>query len=434
MVSGNPPRHSKPIEPVTIDLEAEQTAHAENPEEMTERNHGNPGSSSADEVEMPLETEKEPLETETKPLDPENEAASEEKAEPAAGTASYEPAQEPPRATGEAPATHGQQQGATSGLIAAGIVGGLISLICVGAIQYAGLLPGSRAQKDNSGDIAALSAEIDGLKQTVANLAAAPQQTATPAAPDTALEARVAALEAAANSGSSGASASGADNATTQKIADLSAEVDQLKASLDQATQNQASARADLGKRLDDAEKKLNNPSQETAVARAIAAAALKAAIDRGGPFQPELDTYANVSPDDPAVTDLRAFAQTGIPSRADLIRQVSGVATVMVNATEQNDPNQSWSDRLMSGAKSLVQVRPVGNVQGDSVEAIAARFEDKVKNGDLPGAVTEWSSLPDAAKSASAAFKQSVEARIRVEDLVSNALSRAIADTGIQG
>ena len=62
MVSGNPPNHSKPNdEPITIDLEAEETAQAAASEEMTERNHSEPGSSSADEVEMPLETEKEPL-------------------------------------------------------------------------------------------------------------------------------------------------------------------------------------------------------------------------------------------------------------------------------------------------------------------------------------------------------------------------------------
>ncbi|MGY5809739.1 mitofilin family membrane protein [Rhizobium sp. LEGMi198b] len=422
MVSGNPPNHSKPNdEPITIDLEAEETARTAVSEEMTERNHSDPGSSSANEVEIPPEMEKEPVAEEAD--EPVAEPAAED---PKAATAG-EP--EPPRSDAEQPSAPQRQQGATSGLIAAGIVGGLISLICVGAIQYAGLLPGGRPAKDHSADIAALTDEIDGLKQTVSNLAANPAATS-----DTTLAARVAALETtAANntaaSGSSGTSSGDAD----QKIAALSAEVDQLKASLAQATQSQASSDADVSKRLDDAEKKLNAPSQESAVARAIAAAALKAAIDRGGPFQPELDTYANVAPDDPAVADLKAFAQTGIPSRADLIRRVSDVATAIVSSTQQDDPNQSWSDRLLSSAKSLVQVRPVGNVTGDSVEAITARFEDKVKNGDLPGAITEWNSLPDAAKSASAAFKQSLEARIRVEDLVSDALSKAIADTGKQ-
>jgi hypothetical protein len=53
--------------------------------------------------------------------------------------------------------------------------------------------------------------------------------------------------------------------------------------------------------------------------------------------------------------------------------------------------------------------------------------LEDKVKNGDLPGAATEWNTLPSDAKQASAAFKQSLEARIRVEELVGSALSKAV-------
>lgn len=420
MVSRKTPNHSKPNdEPITIELKAEEAAQAAAAEDLSERNPSEPGSSSADEVEMPLETEKETLRDETdEPAAETSEQKLKEELDKQAEPRSYHP---------EQPAAPQRREGATSGLIAAGIVGGLISLVCVGAIQYAGLLPGGRAAKDTSGDIAALSAEIDGLKQTVAKLAAAPA-----AAPDATLAARVAALETAGNAAGGGASATGNGDAD-QKIAALSAEVTQLKASLDQAAQNQASADANVSKRLEDAEKKLSNPSQENAVARAIAAAALKAAIDRGGPFQPELDTFANVAADDPAVAALQAFAQTGIPSRADLIRQVSAVTTAIVASTEQDDPNQSWSDRLLTGAKSLVQVRPVGNVAGDSVDAIAARFEDKVKNGDLPGAVTEWNSLPDAAKSASAAFKQSLEARIHVEDLVSDALSKAIANTGKQ-
>ncbi len=419
MVPGKPPNHSKPKnEPVTIDLEAEKTAQDAAPEELTERGHVEPGSSSANEVEMPLEAEKEPLREKEReymsgPLPEEPKAAEEEKPEPAPSHF------EQPR-----------REGATSGLIAAGIVGGLIALVCAGAIQYAGLLPGRGAAKDNAADISALNAEIDGLKQSIANLAAAPAPVAKP---DGALAARVAALETSAANGASGGSTGGSSAGADQKIASLTAEVGQLKADLGKATQSQATSEAEVSKRLDDAEKKLSGPSQESAVARAIAAAALKAAIDRGGPFRPELETFANVAPDDPAVADLKSFAQTGVPSRADLIRQVTDVATAIVATTQNNDPNQSWTDRLMSGAKSLVQVRPVGNVPGDGVDAIAARFEDKVKNGDLPGAVNEWNSLPETAKSASAAFKQSLEARIRVEDLVSDALSKAIANTGKQ-
>ncbi|KAA0698976.1 hypothetical protein DTW90_13080 [Neorhizobium sp. P12A] len=427
MVSGNPPRHSKATdEPVTIDLEAEAAAHAADSEKMTERDSSTPGGLSVEEAEALLKSETE--------ASPEQERARADEGAFTSPTAAERAAaySEPT----ENAASPKQREAAIASLVAAGIVGGLIALIGVGAIQYAGLLPGGgSAAKSNSAEINALNAEIDGLKQTVANLAAAPT-----AKPDTGLTDRVAALEtvvknapAAPAADGSGTTDASALNAANQKIADLGSQLDQLKSSMAQATQDQASTGADITKRLDDAEKKLNEPGEGAAVARAIAAAGLKAAIDRGGPFRPELDTFASVAPDDPAIADLRNFAETGIPSRADLIRQVPDVATAIVATSEQAEPDESWSNRLMSSAKSLVTVRPVGDVQGDGVDAIAARFENKVKNGDLPGAVNEWNTLPDAAKSASAAFKQSLDARIRVEDLVGEALSKAIAGAGKQ-
>jgi hypothetical protein len=399
MIPGNPPHQPRgDDEPVTIDLEANEAARHE---AATERRETPP----SDATEIPPVSD--------------TAANSEVPHEPVAA-APLEPVPSSAQSSG-----HG-----TPALIAAGIVGGLIALICAGAVQYAGLLPVVASSKDNQ-HISALSEEIDGLKQTVANLNAAP-------APDAALQARVAALETAVKNAPQAASAGGSastapDPASTQKIADLTAEVDQLKSSMVQTTQTQASTGADINKRLDDAEKKLSEPGKDVAVAQAIAAAGLKAAIDRGGPFHAELDTFAGVSPDDPAVATLRNFADTGVPSRAELIHQVPEVATTIIKASQPPATDEGWSDRLMASAKSLVTVRPVGNIQGDSVEAISARFEDKIRNGDLPGAITEWNALPDAGKSASAAFKQSVEARIKVEDLVGETLSKAIAGAGKQ-
>ncbi|PDT17167.1 hypothetical protein CO670_07965 [Rhizobium sp. J15] len=414
MVSGNPPRHSKsPDEPVTIDLDSQDFASADDTEKSVEKDAGDADSTTADLAAPPETDPPPPAEHEDEPV---MDAREEEPAAP-------EPAFTPPP---EQPAP----RGGTSGLIAAGIFGGLVALLGAGAIQYAGYFPGSSSQQASSAETANLSGEIDGLKQAVANLAANPAST-----DDAALEQRIAALETAAKAPAAGASADSANvDALNQKIAELSGQVDQLRSMLAQSSEQQTSSDADIAKRLAEAEKKLNEPREDVAVARAIAAAALKAAIDRGGPFLAELDTFAGVAPDDPAVADLRAFAETGIPSRAELMRQAPDVATAIVEAVNQPDPNQSWSDRLMASAKSLVTVRPVGNIEGESVEAIAARMEDKVKNGDLPGASSEWNNLPAPAKQASAAFKQSLEARIRVEELVGGALSKAVTGTGKEG
>ncbi|WP_221982639.1 hypothetical protein [Rhizobium laguerreae] len=415
MVSGNPPRHSKSAdEPVTIDLDAQEFAAAADTEKPVDNETGDADSTTAD-VGLAPETEA--------GLHPEREdelGTDVPEEEPVAPQPSFTPPPEQP-----APKSAG-----TSGLIAAGIFGGLVALLGAGAIQYAGYLPGSSAPQTTSPETADLAGEIDGLKQSVANLAANPAST-----DDSELEKRVAALETTAKAPAVAAPTDSANvDALNQKIAELTGQVDQLRSTLAQSSEQQTTNGADIAKRLEEAEKKLNEPREDVAVARAIAAAALKAAIDRGGPFLAELDTFAGVAPDDPAVADLRAFAETGIPSRTELVGEVPDVATAIVEAVNQPDPNQSWSDRLMSSAKSLVTVRPVGNIVGESVEAIAARMEEKVKNGDLPGASAEWNSLPALGKQASAAFKQSLEARIRVEELVGGALSKAVSGTGREG
>ncbi|MBY5695480.1 COG4223 family protein [Rhizobium leguminosarum] len=415
MVSGNPPRHSKSAdEPVTIDLDAQEFAAAADTEKPVDNETGDADSTTAD-VGLAPETETAShAEHEEKPV---MDAPQEE---PAAPESSFTPPPEQP-----APKSAG-----TSGLIVAGIFGGLVALLGAGAIQYAGYLPGSSAPQTTSPETADLAGEIDGLKQAVANLAANPAST-----DDGELAKRVAVLETAAKAPAAGAPADSVNvEALNQKIAELTGQVDQLRSTLTQSSEQQTTNGADIAKRLEEAEKKLNEPREDVAVARAIAAAALKAAIDRGGPFLAELDTFAGVAPDDPAVADLRAFAETGIPSRTELVGEVPDVATAIVDAVNQPDPNQSWSDRLMSSAKSLVSVRPVGNIEGESVEAIAARMEEKVKSGDLPGASAEWNSLPALGKQASAAFKQSLEARIRVEELVGGALSKAVSGTGKEG
>ncbi len=424
MGSEKPPRHPKTAEtPLTGEPVEAEIIRQTDAEAMPER------SIDAAEASLAAEADAEiPREPESEPLTEDESARATDAAKAAEQANAFQ--SDAPRPL---PQEVRPRQAQTSALVAAGIVGGLVALACAGAMQYAGFLPGGAAQKDNTADVAAFAADIDGLKQSVASLAVAPKS-------DDALQGRVAALEAAAKNapppapaGDTATAGAASNAATDQQIIELRGQVDALKAAIAQAQQSQTVASADIGKRLEDAEKRLGAPSQEAAVARAIAAAGLKAAIDRGGPFRPELDTFAQISPDDPAVGDLKNFADTGIPSRADLIRRVPQVAADIVEATATPQADESWTERLMSGAKSLVKVRPVGNVEGTSVEAIAARFEDKVKNGDLPGAVTEWNSLPEAARSTSAAFKQSLDARIRVEDLVGDALSKAIADTGKQ-
>jgi hypothetical protein len=289
---------------------------------------------------------------------------------------------------------------ATSTLVAAGIFGGIVALLLAGSMQYAGVLPGG----SSSGSDSDVSAELASLRQEIAALAN----------PSGDLESRIAALE------SSSATAA-PDEALTQRLAALEGELSGIRSATESNTG-----------RLQQAEAQIADRGPEQMAARAVAAAALKSAIDRGGAFVAELETYKTLAADDPSIVQLEPLATRGVLSRVELQRQASDVANAMIDAVTQPDPNLGIGERLLASAMSVVKVRKVGDVEGETPDAYIARFENKLRSGDLPGAASEWAALPEPAKAASQSFKQELDARIEVENLISGTLTRAI--TGTQG
>lgn len=328
----------------------------------------------------------------------------------------------PKPAPDEAPApvlpAAGEAKGSrTSAMVASGILGGLVALLLAGSMQYAGYLPGPSQQPS-----AATRAELDELRQQMEALRAS-------AAPSPAggeeLQQRIQALETAV--GQAGQNGQGE---LEQRLATLQADLDALKT----AGQAEAASASQLGERLNTLETRVNQPGREEAVARALAAAALKAATERGGSFAAELQTYGQVAKDDPAVAELQAYAEKGVPTRAELTRRLQPATSAILDAVHQPVEGESITDRLFSSAMRMVKVRPVGEVEGETPEAIVARMEERVKSGDLKAAVAEWNSLPDAGKQASADFKKALDARIAVEDLMNATLTRAMASAGTNG
>ncbi|HVK89860.1 MAG TPA: hypothetical protein VM468_00355, partial [Mycoplana sp.] len=105
-----------------------------------------------------------------------------------------------------------------------------------------------------------------------------------------------------------------------------------------------------------------------------------------------------------------------------------------MIEAVHQPAGDQGIVDRLLSSAASVITVRPVGSVEGDTPEAIVARIENQLQNGDLKGAQIEWQTLPEPARKAGADFKATLDERIAVEDGVAAIVSGAMTPNGGQG
>ena len=74
-----------------------------------------------------------------------------------------------------------------------------------------------------------------------------------------------------------------------------------------------------------------------------------------------------------------------------------------------------------------LVQVRPIGIVEGDGVPEIVARLDAAVQAGDYQRALGEYDALPPEAKAAGQAFSAQLRARHSADQLVDEALAAAL-------
>lgn len=385
----------------------------------------------------------------------------------------------PPR-TGDAQGTAGGQAGkpahrrSSLALVAAGFVGGLVVLAGAGALQYAGVLPvpGSSAEPGEPAGLAELRSELAALRDQVAaggngaeadpaqaarldELFAALDQVRTDvadlrssisrgeggdAAGLQALDQRMAELEASvASLGQAGGA--GGQTVDLAPLTDRLGAVESEVAELARTAQAASDAVTGLPERvaaldqrlatLDGRVTELAAQLQEQAsnprIALAIAAAGLKAAIDRGDPFMTELETYASIAPDAPEIADLRGLAASGVPTRAAISQAVNDAANRMIAAAVPAAENAGFFDRLLDSMQSVVKVRPIGEVEGDDAGAIVARLESAIRAGDYDRAVSEYETLPEPARQAGAGFIADVRARQTADALVEKALSAAL-------
>ncbi|MEQ8452585.1 MAG: phage tail protein [Nitratireductor sp.] len=354
-------------------------------------------------------------------------------------------------------------------LIAAGLIGGVVVLAGAGGLQYAGLLPAPGAAQPEDGGLDTIRAELAGLREQVE--AGAGQDQGASAEAVAAAEARIDALsgrlqtlgEQVATIQSSIAAGGAGEAAALQTldtrlkaveetVADLAqgsgsdqspqldalndkvAALDAALAQANQAVANAAASGAATAEKLTAIETEIAALSERVdaqaanpKIALAIAAAGLKSAIDRGVPFMTELETYAAVAPDTPEIAALRALAATGVPTRAQIERELGDAANRMIAAAAPADADAGFFERLLASLQSLVKVRPIGEVEGEGAGPTVARLESAIRAGDYEKAIAEFATLPDPVKAAGADFIAKVEARQTADTLVEKALSGAL-------
>lgn len=355
------------------------------------------------------------------------------------------------------PAAAPAKSGGGLGMVMSGLIGAVIALGGGYALQAGGMLPAPGAGGDPVAPVASkvdalssqletltqqmsasasqggselpaeVSARLDSLEAALAKASASSGGESSDPAALAALEDRLAGLESKIAALAEAGTAAAPDPELTAQMNELRAAqsgVQSAIAEIRSSTDTLASKISELEQGQQELSAQIEAPSRQIDLARAIAAAGLKSAIDRGGPFMSELEAFASVGPDDPAVAELRDLAARGVPSRAELVAGFSDAASKAIAAADPGDPQAGLVDRLMSSAMSVVKVRKVGDVAGDSAEAIVARAETRLINGDLEAALTEWNTLPEASRAATSEYGEALAARARSEKLIAAAMA----------
>ena len=318
-----------------------------------------------------------------------------------------------------------------------GAVGALVGAVVVAAIGaglwFAGVVPPRNAAPEpapGSGAMSAISAQLNQIQAALA---------ARPAPADGALNARVAALDAqikalgdqlaAANrrlDGIAVAAQSAREHADAAVAAAQTAgkRADETAAAIKSAAQGSV-ARSDLDalanriaglestlKTLSDTAAHGAPSSGDRAARAAVAAEALRGAVDRGAPFTAELTAAKAFGADPGAATALAPFAAAGVPSDAVLAHQlVQLMPKLQPPPAPAPSGGSGFLGSLESHAKGLVRITPVGAPVADPSSALA-RLNADAAHADIAAALKDIASLPPSAKTLAEPWVQQANAR----------------------
>lgn len=165
------------------------------------------------------------------------------------------------------------------------------------------------------------------------------------------------------------------------------------------------------------------------AAAAALAAASLAEATQGSGPFDAELAALERLMPLSAEVRALKPFAEGGAPSRAALAAEFDAAAAKASIAARGPGETGGFLARLRHALSSIVTIRQVGSTTGAAPDAVLARADAAVAEGDIAGALTLLRDLPPPATQAMAPWQSRALQRVAVDRQVAAIRSRAISD-----
>ncbi len=175
----------------------------------------------------------------------------------------------------------------------------------------------------------------------------------------------------------------------------------------------------------------LEDGQQQTmdAAAAALASALLAEAASTSRPFESELAALEQVLPASTDTQALRRLARSGAPTRAALAVEFDDAAARAASASQGAADQGAFFDRIGHALSRIVTIRRVGSTVGDAPDAVLARAERQVDEGDIDGALNTLYALPPEGLQAMAGWRAAAERRAEIDRHVVAIRAAALAN-----
>ena len=156
-----------------------------------------------------------------------------------------------------------------------------------------------------------------------------------------------------------------------------------------------------------------------SAAGAALAASELGEAAQSSRPFADQLAALDPILPDSSALRALRPLATQQTPSRAALAADFAVEADHVAVASRAPPKGAGLLKRLMHTLAAVLTIRRVDKLTGDTPDAVLARAQHQVDDGDLEDALTTLNDLPPAGRDAIAAWRGRAARRVEIDRLI---------------
>lgn len=164
------------------------------------------------------------------------------------------------------------------------------------------------------------------------------------------------------------------------------------------------------------------------AAAAALAVSTMAEAANSSRPFPEELAGLQRVLPGSPSLRALEPLARLGAPTRAGLAVQFGNLAGRAASAARNPGADADLFARIRYALSSIVSIRHVGSIKGSTPDAILARAQVLLDEGDIEGAVAALEALPDPAREVLAPWFAAANRRIEIDRHVASVRADALA------